>query len=63
MAFFADEERKFVIYESPKTGGTTLRSWINYAGTGEIMLSGTKDYYYESNNVYSSLDSWGYQSC
>lgn len=60
MAFFVDEERKFVVYESPKTGGTTLRSWINYAGTGELELSGSKDYYHESANVYRKLDDWGY---
>ena len=60
MAFFIDEERKFVVYESPKTGGTTLRSWINFAGTGQLAVSGTKDYYYERADVYSSLDDWGY---
>ena len=60
MAFFVDEDRKFVVYESPKTGGTTLRSWINYAGTGKLLLSGNDGYYHESSNVYSSLDEWGY---
>lgn len=60
MAFFVDEERKFVVFESPKTGGTTLRSWINYAGTGELNLAGNKDYYHESNDVYSRLDEYGY---
>lgn len=60
MAYFIDEERKFIVYESPKTGGTTLRSWINYAATGELMISGTKEYYHESPNVYSLLDDYGY---
>ena len=60
MAFFVDEERKFVVYESPKTGGTTLRSWINYAATGELMVSGTQEYYHESPHVYSLLDDYGY---
>jgi len=60
MAFFIDEERKFIVYESPKTGGTTLRSWINYAATGELMVSGTQEYYHESPHVYSLLDDYGY---
>jgi len=60
MAFFIDEERKFIAYESPKTGGTTLRSWINYAATGELMVSGTQEYYHESPHVYSLLDDYGY---
>lgn len=60
MAFFIDEDRKFIVYESPKTGGTTLRSWINYAATGQLMVSGTEEYYHESPHVYSLLDDYGY---
>lgn len=60
MAYFVDEENKFVVYESPKTGGTTLRSWINLAGEGELELAGDAEYYYEQRNVYARLDDWGY---
>lgn len=60
MSFFVDKEKKFVIYESPKTGGTTLRNWINYAATGELIEFGTEGYYEQTPGSYLFLHEHGY---
>lgn len=64
MSYFTDFENDFAIYDAPKTGGTTLRLWICYAGTGELMtespFAGTK-YFKDNRKSYDQLMEWGYE--
>lgn len=62
MSYFTDKENDFAIYDSPKTGGTTLRLWICYAGTGKLMKTDRagKDYYSDNRETYELLRDWGY---
>ena len=38
MGRFIDKNHGFAIYNAPKGGGTTIRSWIYFAKTGELAL-------------------------
>ena len=37
MGYFVDPDRNVAIYESPKAGGTTLRIWLHFLLTGELV--------------------------
>lgn len=60
MSYFVDEENGFTVYEAPKNGGTTLRLWICYAGTGEVIKSSDSEYYTGNARTYNLLQEWGY---
>lgn len=65
MAIFTDQLNNFSIYECPKVGGSTLRTWISYAGTeykNIDYLVEYKDngYISESNLTYNSVEDFGY---
>lgn len=60
MGLFTDPNNNFTIYDVPKGGGTTIRAWISYAGSGELQLAGTSDYYYENITYSKILNEWGY---
>lgn len=62
MGLFTDPNNNFTLYDVPKGGGTTIRSWITYAGTGEYQLAGSPEYYHESPKAYQLLEDWGYES-
>lgn len=42
MGLYRDTKHKFNIYDAPKSGGTTLRSWILYQKYGRTMLNNTE---------------------
>lgn len=60
MSYFIDTENNFTVYEAPKNGGTTLRLWICYASTGELMRSSDSGYYAGTSETYKMLMEWGY---
>lgn len=60
MSYFSDEENDFTVYEAPKNGGTTLRLWIYYAGTGDLVRSSESGYYAGTKETYKLLQEWGY---
>lgn len=60
MSYFTDEGNGFTVYEAPKNGGTTLRLWICYAGTGEVIKSSDGAYYAGTSQSYKLLQEWGY---
>ena len=62
MSYFTDSENNFTVYEAPKNGGTTLRLWICYAGTGEIIKSSDSGYYTGTEQTYPLLKEWGYKN-
>ena len=62
MSYFTDSENNFTVYEAPKNGGTTLRLWICYAGTGEIIKSSDSGYYAGTEQTYQLLKEWGYKN-
>lgn len=38
MGIYKDKKNNFSIYDAPKIGGTTIRSWVNYYKTGNLNL-------------------------
>lgn len=42
MGLYRDKKNKFNIYDAPKVGGTTIRSWILYSKYGKTMLNNTR---------------------
>lgn len=60
MAYFIDNKHNFTVYNVPKVGSTTIRSWITYAGTGSLQLQGNDQYYHENTNAFKLLTDWGY---
>ena len=62
MSYFIDEENDFTVYEAPKNGGTTLRLWICFAGTGELIRSSESGYYAGTDETYKMLQEWGYEN-
>jgi len=62
MSYFIDEENDFTVYEAPKNGGTTLRLWIYYAGTGDLVKSSDTGYYAGTDETYRMLQEWGYKN-
>lgn len=64
MGRFIDKEYNFAIYNVPKGGGTTLRSWIYFAKTGEMALKDEGDgYLNQASKTYSYLREIGYEVC
>ena len=62
MSYFSDENNDFTVYEAPKNGGTTLRLWICYAGTGNLIKSSDSAYYAGTSETYQLLQEWGYMN-
>jgi len=60
MGYFIDEQNNFTVYNVPKIGSTTIRSWIAYAGTGQLQLQGSDQYYHENTQAFKLLNEWGY---
>jgi len=65
MAIFTDQNNNFSIYECPKVGGSTLRTWISYAGTEYKNLDYLVEYkdngyISESTLTYNSIEEFGY---
>ena len=60
MGIYIDTENKFSVYDVPKGGGTTIRSWVNYAGSGNLNLkceySGDSEYLAPTTEHYSLLE-------
>lgn len=59
MSFFTDPQNKFTIYDVPKGGGTTIRLWIYYAGTGSLEIS-QNGYYEVTARERNTIQGWGY---
>ena len=59
MSYFTDPQNKFTIYDVPKGGGSTIRLWIYYAGTGELEKS-TSGYYEVTARERNQIQEWGY---
>ena len=62
MSHFSDIENSFSVYEAPKNGGTTLRLWIFFAGTGEVIKSSESAYYTGNSRTHTLLKEWGYHN-
>jgi len=62
VSYFIDEENDFTVYEAPKNGGTTLRLWIYYAGTGNLVKSSDSGYYAGTDETYKMLQEWEYKN-
>ena len=62
MSYFSDTDNDFTVYEAPKNGGTTLRLWICYAGTGNLIKSSDSAYYAGTSETYQLLQEWGYMN-
>lgn len=60
MSYFIDQGNDFTVFEAPKNGGTTLRLWIYYAGTGDLVKSSDSEYYAGTGKTYEQLQEWGY---
>lgn len=60
MGYFVDPQNNFTVYNVPKIGSTTIRSWIAFAGTGSLQLQGTSEYYHENPAAFKMLNEWGY---
>jgi hypothetical protein len=65
MAIFTDNTNNFSIYECPKVGGSTLRTWISYVGTDYKELKYLLEYkengyISESSITYNSIEEFGY---
>ena len=60
MGRYIDKEHGFAIYNAPKGGGTTIRSWIYFAKTGELELKDEGNGYINQTkkhiNCYRRLD-------
>jgi len=56
MGIFIDNENKFSVYDAPKSGGTTIRSWINFAGDGSTNLIFADGHYKPTDRHYYLLE-------
>lgn len=64
MGRFVDKVHGFAIYNAPKGGGTTIRSWIYFAKTGELALRDEGNgYINQAKKTYKSLKEMGYEVC
>ena len=45
MGHYIDKTAGFNVYDAPKSGGTTMRSWLKYKKHGELRLKEQKDGY------------------
>lgn len=62
MGYFADLANDFTIYESPKSGGTTLRLWIHYLQTRDQVPDRDQTYYAGNKATLESMRKVGYVS-
>ena len=64
MGRFVDRDHGFAIYNAPKGGGTTIRSWIYFAKTGELALRDEGNgYINQAKKTSKSLKEMGYEVC
>ena len=64
MGRFIDQENGFAIYNAPKGGGTTIRSWIYFAKTGELAIQNEGGgYLNQKPKTYKQLKNIGYEVC
>ena len=64
MGRFVDRDHGFAIYNAPKGGGTTIRSWIYFARTGELALKDKGEgYLVQEQKTYKFLNEFGYEVC
>jgi len=63
MGYFTDPNNNFTIYDAPKGGGSTVRAWIYYAGTGNLHLESLNvdGYYSGGSDEPRQLGEWGYK--
>ena len=56
MGMLLNPQHNFTIYDVPKGGGTTIRSWIDYAETGQTLLKELhKGYVSQNGQSYQRL--------
>jgi hypothetical protein len=61
---FVDLSCNFAIYNAPKGGGTTLRSWIYFAKTGEMAVTDEGNgYINQGQKTFKYLADIGYEVC
>jgi hypothetical protein len=62
MGHFLDLAKNVAIYESPKTGGTTLRIWLHYLLTGELVEAVRHGgYFHGTSRMLDHLRAHGYR--
>ena len=55
------KNKDFAFYISPKTGGTTIRSWLVYSETGTLEVADSGNGYLEQNGIgYQLIENMGY---
>ena len=63
MGHFLDLAKNVAIYESPKTGGTTLRIWLHYLLTGELVEAVRHGgYFHGTDRMLDHLLAHGYRN-
>jgi hypothetical protein len=61
MGYFIDKERSLVVYDSPKSGGTTLRIWLYFLLTGQLVENvQDNSYYHGTTRMLDHLLANGY---
>ena len=60
MGYFRHHGSKLNIYDAPKSGGTTIRSWILHKNDGKCLLRGDK-YKHPTPNHYIKLNNYNYR--
>ena len=63
MSYFFEPNNNFSIYESPKTAGEAIRTWIYYAGTNDIHPSIDNEYHFGKSKTSQSLKDFDYRDC
>lgn len=64
MGRFVDKEHHFALYNVPKGGGTTLRSWIYFSRTGQLAIKDEgAGYINQESKTYKYLKDIGYEVC
>lgn len=62
MGRFTDKTHEFSIYDVPKGGGTTIRSWIHYKYKGNLGIEGFGNgYKSQSTKSYKHLNELGFR--
>lgn len=62
MGRFTDKQHEFSIYDVPKGGGTTIRSWIHYKYKGNLGIEKiNKGYSSQSDDSYKHLHELGFR--
>lgn len=63
MGHFIDPSKNVAIYESPKAGGTTLRIWLHFLLTGELVESVRRGgYFHGTGRMLDHLLAHGYRN-